>query len=162
MWCRFWPNARFQVVRLLLRGNRSGLAGLAMGILIAAWIIYWTLTQFRSWTFRAELFALYAGGGGMALMLSQWRRHGDRLAKVLCLSAFGTWVLAVLTWGVGGANAGKPGSLGFDVATAALLMGFVGAIVVLIRLYTHAIVVLIRLYTHQNRNTDSQADSSKS
>jgi hypothetical protein len=151
LWCRFWPNARFQVVRPLLRGNRIGPAKLAMGILFAAWIIYWSLTQFRSWTFRAELFAFYAGGGGMALMLSRWQRHGDRLAKVLCFSAFGTWVLAVLTWGAGGADAGKPGSPGFDVAAAALLTGFVGAI-----------VVLIRLYTHQNRDTGSQADSSKS
>jgi hypothetical protein len=122
-----------------------------MGILFTAWIIYWTLTQFRNWTFRAEIVAFYAGGGGMALMFYRWRRHGDGLAKVLCLSAFGTWVLAVFTGAAGGADAGKPGSLGFDVAAAALLMGFVGAI-----------VVLIRLYTHRNRDTDSQADSSES
>jgi hypothetical protein len=122
------------VVRTPLRGNH---AGLVMGIVFTVWIVYWILTQSRNWTFLAELFALYAGGGGMALMFHRWRRHGDRLAKVLCLSAFGTWMLAVLTWGVGGADTGKPGSLGFDVAAAALLTGFVGAIVVLIRLYTH-------------------------
>lgn len=139
------------MARPLLRGNRIRPANLAMGILFTAWIIYFTLTKFGSWTFRAELFAFYAGGGGMALMCSRWQRHGDRLAKVLCLSAFGTWVLAVLAWGVGGAAPGKPGSPGFDVAATALLTGFVGAI-----------VVLIRHYTQRNRDTESQADSSKS
>jgi hypothetical protein len=86
----------------------------------------------------------------MMLMFYQWRRHGDGLAKVLCLSAFGTWGLAVLTWGAGGADAGKPGSLGFDVAAAALLTGFAGAI-----------VVLIRHYTHQNRDNNVQPQKSE-
>jgi peptidoglycan/LPS O-acetylase OafA/YrhL len=121
------------VVRSPLRGNR---VGSIMAILFAVWIIYW-IVQFRNWTTRAEIIAFFAGGGGMMVMFYRWRRHGDRLAKVLCLAAFGTWCLAVITWGVGGADAGKPGSLGFDVAAAALLTGFVGAIVVLVRLYTH-------------------------
>jgi hypothetical protein len=121
------------VVRPLLRGNR---VGLVTAILFSAWIIYW-IVQFRNWTTRAEIIAFIAGGGGIALMFYRWRRHGDRLAKVLCLAAFGTWGLACVIWPVGGADAGKPGSPGFDVAAAALLAGFVGAIVVLLRLYAH-------------------------
>jgi hypothetical protein len=121
------------VVRSPLSGNRVGQVA---AILFPVWIIYW-IVQFRNWTTRAEIVAFFAGWGGMMLMFYRWRRHGDRLAKVLCLAAFGTWGLACIVWPVGGADAGKPGSPGFDVAAAALLAGFVGAIVVLIRLYTH-------------------------
>jgi len=121
------------VVRPPLRPSRVGLVNLALGILFIAWLSYWLLTQFRDWTFRAEVLAFYAGGGGMALMFYRWRRRGDQLAKVLCLSAFGTWVLAVFTWGVGAPHAGRPGPLGLGLAAAALLTGFTGAIVVVIR-----------------------------
>jgi hypothetical protein len=135
------------VARPPLRGNR---VRLAMGILFTCWSIYWILTQFRNWTVRAEFFAFYAGAGGGMLMFYRWRRHGDTLAKVLCLSAFGMWALGVVTWGVGGADAGKPGSMGFDIAAAALLTGFVGAI-----------VVLIRIYIQQNRNSNVQPQKSE-
>jgi peptidoglycan/LPS O-acetylase OafA/YrhL len=89
--------------------------------------------QFKDWTTRAEIIAFFAGGGGMALMFYRWRMRGDRLAKVLCLAAFGTWALACFIWPVGGAHAGEPGSPGFDAAAIALLAGFVGGIIVLIR-----------------------------
>jgi hypothetical protein len=128
------------VVRSRLGANRVGRAtaflSIIWSIFFTGWVIYW-IVQLRNWTTRAEIIAFFAGSGGMVLMFHRWRRHGDRLAKALCLASFGTWGLAVITWGVGGANAGKPWSLGFDVAAAALLIGFVGGISVLIRLYAH-------------------------
>jgi len=129
----FWRECEVSGGQPRLRGNRIGQVA---PIVFAAWAIYWTL-QFRSWTTRAELIALYAGLGGMGLMFYRWRWHADRLAKVLCLAAFGTWGLACVIWPIGGADAGNPGSPGFDVAAAALLTGFAGAIAVLIRLYIH-------------------------
>ncbi|HEX6521552.1 MAG TPA: hypothetical protein VF070_16355 [Streptosporangiaceae bacterium] len=121
------------MVRSPLRGNR---AGQIIYAIFGVWYIYW-ITQFPSWTTRAEIIAFFAGAGGMMVMFYRWRRHGDRLAKVLCLTAFGTWMLACVIWGTGGTDAGKPGSPGFDAAAVALLAGFAGAIVVLIRLYAH-------------------------
>jgi peptidoglycan/LPS O-acetylase OafA/YrhL len=97
-------------------------------------IIFWIATQVRGWTIRGEFIAFYAGAGGMALMFRRWRRHGDRLAAVLCLAAFGIWMIAVIVSSFTGTDPGKPG---FYVAATALLIGFVGAIVVLTRVYAH-------------------------
>jgi peptidoglycan/LPS O-acetylase OafA/YrhL len=120
------------MARLPLRRDRVGLVTAILST--SCLIIFWIATQFRDWTIRGEFIAFYAGAGGMALMFHRWRRHGDRLARVLCLIAFGIWMIAVIVSSFTGANPGKPG---FYVAATALLIGFVGAIVVLIRLYAH-------------------------
>jgi len=117
------------VARHPLGGNRVGLVA---AVLSAIWIIY-GIVQFKDWTLRVEIIAFFAGSGGVVLMFYRWRNHGDRLAKVLCLAAFGTWALACIIWPVGGAHAGEPGSPGFDAAAVALLTGFVGGIIVLVR-----------------------------
>jgi peptidoglycan/LPS O-acetylase OafA/YrhL len=119
------------MARLPARRDR---VGLVMGILFASGVIIFGITQFRDWATRGEVVAFYAGAGGMALMFYRWRRHGDRLAAVLCIAAFGMWAIAVIVSSSTGVDPGKPG---FYVAATALLIGFVGAIVVLIRLYVH-------------------------
>lgn len=140
MTCGF-PHTRFQVVRSPQLGNhaaqakrnRSTVWGIAC---LTGWLVC-SIASLRDWTPRLEIIAAIAGIGGMALTYQRWRRHGDRLAKTMHLVALGTWALGVITWGIGGSKAGKPGSLGFDVAAAALLIGFVGGIIVFTRLHAH-------------------------
>jgi peptidoglycan/LPS O-acetylase OafA/YrhL len=120
------------MARLPLRRGRAG--RITASFAASGLVIFWIAAQFRDWTTRGEVIAFYAGAGGMALMFHRWRRHGDRLAAVLCLAAFGTWVIACIVASVTGVGPGAPW---LYVAATALLIGFIGAIVVLIRLCAH-------------------------
>ncbi|TDB79137.1 hypothetical protein E1264_35920 [Actinomadura sp. KC216] len=77
--------------------------------------------------------AFFLGAGGMMLMFYRWRWLGDGLAKVLCLTAFGTWALAVMVGSVGDGFA--PSHPSFWIAGVALLIGLVGGVLALVRVY---------------------------
>lgn len=123
------------MARPLLSGGRDRVSQ-TVAILSAASYGVYHLVQLGNWTERAYAIAFYAGFSGTALMFFRWRLHRDRLAKVLCLVAFGTWMLSLMV-GPHGGPANNPWRPSFDVAAAALLIGFGGGIVTLIRLYTH-------------------------
>ncbi|HEU5026184.1 MAG TPA: hypothetical protein VFV01_14790 [Spirillospora sp.] len=85
-----------------------------------------------SWSVALQGIAFFMGAGGMMVMFYRWRRHGDRGAAMLVVSAFATWVLAVA---VASATGVEPGTPAFWIAGVALLIGVGGGALTLVRMY---------------------------
>lgn len=87
-------------------------------------------------TIAIEAAFFFLGISGVLILFIQWRRKRDRLAQVLCLAAFGTWVLSVITASALGGEAllWEPATV---LAAIALGFGLVGACMTLTRTHLH-------------------------
>jgi len=72
----------------------------------------------------------FAGSCGMMILFRRWRQQGDRLAKILCVTAFGLWCLVTA---VGTVTNDQAQGVENAIAGASLSIGFVGAIVTTVR-----------------------------
>ncbi|WP_344887964.1 hypothetical protein [Actinomadura meridiana] len=107
--------------------------------------------------------AFFLGAGGMMVMFYRWRWQGDSLAKVLCLTTFGTWALAVMVGSVGeGFTRSHPS---FWIAGLALLIGIAGEVLTLARIYLTFTDVVdlrdqrLRVRYGQQGNGDASSDA---
>ena len=72
----------------------------------------------------------FAGGCGMIILFRRWRQQGDRLAKILCITALGLWCLVTA---LGTATNDQAQNVENAIAGASLSIGFVGAIITTLR-----------------------------